>query len=430
MDNIAKHLANILAPLVGNTPHHIQNSIDFVNKKDLAEHLKSLLEKKAADILNEYQQTGTLSTSSRKKLVKLSVSDLVEKYGFYPPAAEKLHLAKSLITLFTALKMMVSGEGDGFEHFYDPLSHKGFIEIKLRNIRQNLEEGQRRYLKRKLPYSAASAAQPSVDEDPSEWLAVIKRMKASPENMAPIKTAMEKTFSYCRNWISTQSPTLTDTVQQYPRFIDIPSLLDTEFGKMFEGKAELFIRRWESSIIPKLRKFAVLEKGVVSTLIEQNGDQNDDEECYRMLQVLTHVLPPTASGRGAAVSGRCSVKSALSYLLDFVPHGTSIPSLCDRDEGSLTTHQPQLVCIGALTSQARQFVIVARNDKVTIPLHDDSLTFALDKLFRFYWVCNVAYPTQLVSVFIFLEHIYDLPVSKTVRRSRVLELIDKLQALA
>lgn len=32
MYNIAKHLANILAPLVGNTPHHIQNSIDFVNK--------------------------------------------------------------------------------------------------------------------------------------------------------------------------------------------------------------------------------------------------------------------------------------------------------------------------------------------------------------------------------------------------------------
>ncbi|XP_071344169.1 uncharacterized protein [Trachinotus anak] len=30
--NIAKHIANILAPLVGNTPHHIQNSIDFVSK--------------------------------------------------------------------------------------------------------------------------------------------------------------------------------------------------------------------------------------------------------------------------------------------------------------------------------------------------------------------------------------------------------------
>ncbi len=30
--NIAKYVANILAPLVGNTPHHIQNSLDFVNK--------------------------------------------------------------------------------------------------------------------------------------------------------------------------------------------------------------------------------------------------------------------------------------------------------------------------------------------------------------------------------------------------------------
>ncbi|XP_070835613.1 uncharacterized protein [Chaetodon trifascialis] len=30
--NIAKFVANILAPLVGNAPHHIQNSMDFVNK--------------------------------------------------------------------------------------------------------------------------------------------------------------------------------------------------------------------------------------------------------------------------------------------------------------------------------------------------------------------------------------------------------------
>ena len=30
--NIAKHVANILAPLVGNTPHHIQNSEEFADK--------------------------------------------------------------------------------------------------------------------------------------------------------------------------------------------------------------------------------------------------------------------------------------------------------------------------------------------------------------------------------------------------------------
>ncbi|KAK0144619.1 hypothetical protein N1851_016961 [Merluccius polli] len=112
---------------------------EMIVRKDLAVQLESVLEKKAPDILTEHQQT--LSTSSRKKL----------------------------------------------EHFYDPVSHKGFIEIKLRS----LEVGQQRYHKRKLSCSAASAAQPSVDEDPSEWLTVIKRMKPSPENMGPIKTAME-----------------------------------------------------------------------------------------------------------------------------------------------------------------------------------------------------------------------------------------------
>ncbi|XP_063051712.1 uncharacterized protein LOC134446266 [Engraulis encrasicolus] len=309
--------------------------------------------------------------------------------------------------------------------------------MRLRNVRRNLEEGQRRYHKRKFGCNSAlaqpstlqpSTVQPLDDEDLSEWMSIIKRMKPSSENMAPIKTAMEKTFSHRRNWISTKSPTVADIVQHYPRFIDIPSLLDAEFLKMFEGKAELFIRRWEPSFIPKLRKVAALEKGVVSSLLDQEGEQNDDEVCYSALKILTHLLPPTASGRGSA-STRCSVKSAISFLINFVPHGTSISSLCTYDERSSRT-QPELVCIGHLKSPARQFVIVARNDGVTIPLHDDSLTCALDKLFKFFWVCNVAYPAQIASVFIFFEHIYDLPVSKTVRRPKVLELLGKVQALA
>lgn len=50
------------------------------------------------------------------------------------------------------------------------------------------------------------------------------------------------------------------------------------FVKKFEGKAELFVRRWESSFIPKLRKIAALEKGVVSSLLDQAGDQKDGKQ--------------------------------------------------------------------------------------------------------------------------------------------------------
>ena len=54
--------------------------------------------------------------------------------------------------------------------------------------------------------------------------------------------------------------------------------LDAEFVEMFEGKAELFIGRWKSSFTPKLRKIAALENGIVSSLLDQAGDQSDGKQ--------------------------------------------------------------------------------------------------------------------------------------------------------
>lgn len=173
-----------------------------------------------------------------------------------------------------------------------------------------------------------------------------------------------------------------------------------------------------------------------------------------MLVLLTHLLPPVGASR-------CSANNTITYLLDFVPvriylltnfifnrnftecliisltnlfcyillsfvskPGTRIASLCN-DSSSTTNHQPQLICIGDLRS-LKQYVIIAKNDNVTIPL-DDGLTCAVDKLFKLYWVCNLSYPPQLCPVFTFFESIYDLPFS-TQRKSKVLELIAKLKA--
>jgi len=51
------------------------------------------------------------------------------------------------------------------------------------------------------------------------------------------------------------------------------------------------------------------------------------------------------------------------------------------------------------------------------------------KLFKMYWVCNVEYPAQLTSVFNFFENVYDIPFTGG-KRSKVVELISKLQALS
>ncbi|XP_052006258.1 uncharacterized protein LOC127660185 [Xyrauchen texanus] len=165
--------------------------------------LLTLLEEKAPTILREHEDTKTLSISLRKLLVKVTVSDLVEKHGFYPSGTEKLALAKEIVSLFPSLRINVPfGENEGHEHFFDGPSHSGFIEMRLRNIRRKLQQSQRIYnLKRRLPTDQPSL--PITDETvPTEWLTLIKRMRPSPENSSSIKTAIDQTFSYRRRWIT------------------------------------------------------------------------------------------------------------------------------------------------------------------------------------------------------------------------------------
>lgn len=113
------------------------------------------------------------------------------------------------------------------EHFYDPTSHAGFLEDKLRNIRRKLMDDQRRYCRRGCSSEVTLRLEEVTESDESvqEWITVIKRMKPSPENLSSIKMGMDKTYSHRRYWISNQSPTLAEIVENYPRFVDMPYLV-------------------------------------------------------------------------------------------------------------------------------------------------------------------------------------------------------------
>lgn len=77
--------------------------------------------------------------------------------------------------------------------------------------------------------------------------------------------------------------------------------MDIEFSKLTDRKENLLIRRWEETIIPKLKEVASLEKkNDIKHFLEKADNQHDDELCYTMLKILIHLLPPTASGRSVA----------------------------------------------------------------------------------------------------------------------------------
>ncbi|CAI5661484.1 unnamed protein product [Oreochromis niloticus] len=207
-------------------------------------------------------------------------------------------------------------------------------------------------------------------------------------------SGMEETYTSRRAWISKDSPTAAEIFREYPRFLGYS--LNTKSGGLGVWQA---YRRKDGSLFTKM------------------GSQYHSEAHPPPPRVLTHLLPPVGPSR-------CSLKSAITHLVDFALPGTSIASFCSDPEASSTTHQPQLICIGDLKSATRQYIIVAKNDKVTIPLNE-AHTCVVDKLFKLYWVCNLSYPALLV--FTFFEFVYDLPLS-TQRKTKVLELIAQIKA--
>lgn len=104
--------------------------------------------------------------------------------------------------------------------------------MRLRNIRRKIEACQRRYSKRKVGCVAGQASEDQGESSTSvtsEWVTLMKRLRPTTENIPSIKSAMEKTYTGRRMWISKESPTLTEIFNEYPRFLDVPSLVGLIF---------------------------------------------------------------------------------------------------------------------------------------------------------------------------------------------------------
>ncbi|RXN21998.1 zinc finger BED domain-containing 1-like protein [Labeo rohita] len=98
-------------------------SYSWKKRRDMTEHqhnridvdtLRALTESKGPSILKDYEASGMLSETSRKLLIKIGVSAMVEQSGLYPCNDEKQMLAESVVTLFPSLKIKMEEENEGF----------------------------------------------------------------------------------------------------------------------------------------------------------------------------------------------------------------------------------------------------------------------------------------------------------------------------
>lgn len=66
--------------------------------------------------------------------------------------------------------------------------------------------------------------------------------------------------------------------------------VDIEFSKMTDGKEDMFIKKWEGTIIPKLKEIASLERKTdIRHLLEKANNQQDGTifwHVHRFLNVV------------------------------------------------------------------------------------------------------------------------------------------------
>lgn len=147
------------------------------------------------------------------------------------------------------------------EHFYDPLSHCGFLEMRLRNIRRKLDTSQCRY-KRKRASLSLPGGETSEEgqQDCSEWITLMRHLRPTAENIPSIKSAMEQTYDNRRLWISKDSPSMGDIFEKYPRFLDMPNLVRLSLRFFFFCFYKLFIDEVVPLRVSCLTRFQTIAK--------------------------------------------------------------------------------------------------------------------------------------------------------------------------
>ncbi|XDV16209.1 hypothetical protein PO909_016025 [Leuciscus waleckii] len=269
-------------------------------------------------ILNEYNQTNSLSDQTRRKLVNILVADMVESHGRIPPVNIRITYALGIVTLFPNLKDKCSPTG--YEHYYDPLSGQGYLAYRLKTVQRNTGSNSRRTSKsvykdgpKTLRETSSTVEQLSGDQC-REALSVMKHST----DQSIVKERMKATFKYRQNML--HDPDKSSHILDYfPRFLDTPGLfsLCTRLSKTSQCSGK-FIAKWPTFYKPRIiADCKNLSTGAYVDDLRSAQEESDygwDSDVAAIL-LLVHLLPPTIKGRK---TGKISATEAADHVVKFM----------------------------------------------------------------------------------------------------------------
>ncbi|XP_058867922.1 uncharacterized protein LOC117409960 [Acipenser ruthenus] len=209
--------------------------------------ISAILDLKAGGekIFLEFAKTKSLSDSTRRLLVNMLVADMIEKHGRVPPSSVCTKHALGIVTLLPYLKDPDSS--NGYEHYCDAESGSGYLAWRIKTVQRNTSHGtKKRSMSTYQDGPKAKRASHSTVDECREAISVLQH--STDESL--VKEKMRATFKHRQNIV--QDPEKSSTILGvFPRFLDIPGLIDQDFTMLFgEDASGKFLAKWPTLLRP------------------------------------------------------------------------------------------------------------------------------------------------------------------------------------
>ncbi|XP_066529672.1 uncharacterized protein [Hoplias malabaricus] len=380
---------------------------------------------KGEEIFMEYDKTKTLTDAKRKQMVNILVADMIETHGRIPPSSARVNYALGIVTLFPCLQDPYSD--NGYEHYYDPVGNTGYLAWRIKTVQRNTSVASQRQSRptyQDSPKSRREALPSGEQLFGDECREALSTMRHTTDESV-VKERMRATFQYRQKMVHDKDASVS-ILHVFPRFLDIPGLIDQDFAMMFGDEvSSRFLAKWPTFFKPRvisdcktLSPNQYVEELLLAIEPRPEEMYGWDSDMSAIL-LLLHLLPPTSKGQKK--TAKISSAQAANHLVRYLQEGASLTTFLERAE----TKQPFLLCIGEQKNKILKFYIII-NQKA-VPCKAQTSVAAFDELFKAHFIFSLSYDEALSNFYTFVQTtVYNIDVGSAKESPLVKELRARL----
>ncbi|NP_001119930.1 uncharacterized protein LOC796378 [Danio rerio] len=357
-----------------------------------------------ATLVTALDRDSYLNLKERRRMVRLLVTYLMEKFGETPTSETKKEMALAVTTQFPCLKSSV---GNGYEAWYTPARYRhpatGYLEERLRNVRKRLRARQSQKRLSFRPLSQSSPVQrsfpmPEAESPFTDIHTMIERLN----NNRSSHDEMEEFMRYTASWIHSSEPkTVEEIKKESPTLLECLATISQDFGVLFPEHVGCLHELWLPVFTDRILLLAKKEPKASDVLPENLETLEKEVRGEIAFKALPAILP-TSPYRTNGKVVRPTYAEVKSSFIDVQPVGTNMVQYLNS---AMTQDPPHILVLGDKEHSSQVYVVFSGQ-----AVEQETLLQAVDSCFKLFHVYDMNYPKPSAPIWEFLQHaVYNIP---------------------